>query len=71
LILHIINYSVRGIILLIGVLLVSGVMFPDYNDSGLYRVMGFVFILFGLYRLILYYTQQKRLKRENDNESDS
>lgn len=57
---HIINYSIRLLIIIIGVLLVSGLLSNPTWDSSFLRIMGIIFILFGVYRIVIYYSQVKR-----------
>ena len=64
----ILNYTVRGLIVLLGVLLFFGVIVPPQADTAMVRVFGVVFILFGLYRIATYYTAQKRSRREQERE---
>lgn len=59
---HILNYTVRGAIVLIGVLLLTGVLFPKNADTQMMKVFGVIFILFGLYRMAMYYSNTKRYK---------
>lgn len=77
---HIINYAIRGLIILIGIFLLSGAYNNDRMDASLLRVMGAIFILFGVYRIVLYRTQMKKYNFsdrkenedfENDNEDDN
>ena len=67
--LHIVNYTIRALIVIVGILLVSGVLSsPEWDDSFL-RIMGIIFILFGIYRIVLYKNQIKKynfLKDEDD-----
>ena len=67
---HILNYTVRGAIVLIGVLLLTGVLFPKNADATLMRVFGVVFILFGVYRIAMYYMQVKKYNFQITNEED-
>ena len=67
---HIINYGIRGLIIVIGILLISGLLSsPEWDDSFL-RIMGLIFILFGIYRIVIYRSQYKRFKltRRDDDE---
>lgn len=57
--LKVINYSFRGLILVLGVLFLTGLVeFTGNRDYDL--VMGIIFVMFGLYRLLTYHSQQKR-----------
>ena len=64
----IINYLVRATILVLGILLVAGVFTPENTDGSMFQGMGAMFILFGIYRLAIYRTQLKKLKRESDED---
>lgn len=66
---RIINYGIRSVIVILGILIITGVIL-DQMDSQMRIVFGSVFILFGLYRLTMYYTQEKRYKflDEEDDE---
>ncbi len=69
---QIINYSIRILIIIIGILLISGILSsPEWDDSFL-RIMGVVFILFGIYRVIIYRSQVKRynFSREEEDENE-
>jgi hypothetical protein len=68
--LKIINYTIRGLIVVIGILLVSGVLMPRNADGGILRVMGVIFILFGSYRLMMFHSQHKRYFRNDEEQSD-
>lgn len=64
----IINYAVRVVIVILGIILLTGAFAPENADLALYRVMGVVFILFGIYRIAMYHINLKRYRRENDDE---
>lgn len=64
----IINYGIRILIILLGLLSVSGILMPEDSDPTMMRVFGVVFVLFGFYRLALYRANKKRynsIKDEN------
>ncbi|MFC2130329.1 hypothetical protein ACFLSQ_02730 [Bacteroidota bacterium] len=68
---QIINYSIRGLIIIIGILLISGILSsPEWDDSFL-RIMGIVFILFGVYRVIIYRSQVKRYNFSEEEEDEN
>ena len=69
-ILRIINYGVRIIIVVIGILLLSGLILGDI-DPQFRIIVGIVFVLFGLYRISLLYTQEKRYKFMRDDEDEN
>ncbi len=64
----IINYGIRSLIILFGLLLLTGVVAPPQTDTAMLRVFGVIFILFGSYRIATYYTAQKRSSREQERE---
>jgi hypothetical protein len=68
--LHIVNYFVRGIIVIIGIILVSGVLKPQGDTSYFMQVMGVIFLLFGTYRLISYYSASQKYKSLNTISED-
>jgi len=68
---HIINYIVKIMIIIIGLILISGIIPITNEDTTLFRIMGGVFILFGVYRLAIYKMKYKEYnfnKEENENE---
>ncbi|HRP01720.1 MAG TPA: hypothetical protein PLE30_03635 [Candidatus Kapabacteria bacterium] len=68
-ILRIINYTVRILIVVIGILLLSGIILSDLEPQ--FRIMaGIVFTLFGIYRISLLYTQEKRYKFMKEDDDD-
>ncbi len=62
----VINYGIRILIILLGLLFVSGYIMPEDSDPTMMRVFGAVFVLFGFYRLALYRANKKRYKSKND-----
>ncbi len=67
-ILTIINYLIRGLIVVLGILLVSGVLSPEGMDDTMYRVMGALFLLFGIYRIITYKAKRSRYYGGDDED---
>ncbi|ROL61170.1 hypothetical protein D9V86_07145 [Bacteroidetes/Chlorobi group bacterium ChocPot_Mid] len=67
---HIINYSIRFLIIIIGVLLVSGLLSNPTWDTTFLRIMGIIFILFGVYRIIIYYSQVKRYNFDSQEDEE-
>ena len=65
---HIINYVIRILIIVIGAVFASGIFTPKSQDSGMMRIMGIVLILWGLYRILTYRTRVKQLDREQNDE---
>jgi hypothetical protein len=65
----ILNYGIRFIILIIGVLLVTGVFSTaDPEKNSILRIFGVIFIIFGLLRLFMYYNSLKRYRKEDKDE---
>lgn len=56
--------------LIVGIVLVTGVLFPNSPDRFMTQVMGAVFILWGIYRIIIYRNNLKRYKGINDEEPE-
>jgi len=48
--------------------LLLGILNPSPNDQVLSRSIGGLVTAFGIYRLALYYYQQKRERQENEDE---
>jgi len=69
------NYAVKALIIVVGILFVTGVLFPNEGDKTLYRVMGTIFILYGIYRIIVFREKIKKynfseLSENDDNEEN-
>jgi len=64
--LKILNYTIRIIIIILGIMLTAGWLAPQEGDGTMFRVMGIIFILFGIYRVVTFHTQSKRYKRDED-----
>ncbi len=56
---HVINIAVRVLVLLLGGLILAGVPPFGVLDSPLQEVFGSVVLLFGLFRLVSYFSQRK------------
>ncbi len=69
-----INYIIRALVIAVGIVLVSGVLTPPGGDNTMFTIMGIVVILFGIYRILTYYSGLKRynfeLKRSENEEND-
>jgi hypothetical protein len=63
----ILNYAARGMVVVVGLIWVSGLLPGIGHDVNL-RMFGIVFILFGLYRLATFYTQQIEYRRYQHDE---
>ncbi len=63
---NILNYSVRGAMVVFGLLMVFGVFTAPRQDPSLMRMMGIVMILFGVYRMAMYYTKQQQRRHDEE-----
>ncbi len=61
-VLRILNYGVRLLIVVLGIAILLGYILPPNVESQIRWVFGIIFILFGIYRLSMYWTQEKRYK---------
>ena len=68
--LHIINYIVRVAIIIIGIVFISGVFLPPNSDTTMFRVMGGVFVLFGIYRIVVYRMKYREYNFGNYEEEE-
>ncbi|MFA6571242.1 MAG: hypothetical protein WCT77_08395 [Bacteroidota bacterium] len=68
--LKILNYSIRTLIIVIGVLMVTGVLTPPGADPTIAKALGIIFILYGLYRIIRFRTRTIQLKKEEDEDEN-
>lgn len=57
-------------IVILGLLIITSTIF-EQMDTQMRIVFGVVFILFGIYRLIMYYTQERRYKFLEENDEDN
>ncbi|MDA3843478.1 MAG: hypothetical protein PF588_03800 [Candidatus Kapabacteria bacterium] len=74
--LKIINYTVRSIFIVIGIVMLTGLVeLPPQYDGSFAVIVGIVFILFGIYRIIIYKSQSKRynfdVETQEDNEENT
>ena len=67
--LHIVNYIVRIFIIIIGLIFLLDII-PSNNDTTPFRVMGAVFVLFGIYRIVLYRMKYKEYNFRNENDEN-
>lgn len=70
-----INYLSRIIVIIVGIVLVTGILNPrGSEDTSMMTVIGVVCILFGIYRIVTYHTQLKRynfnLSNRNEDEEE-
>ena len=67
----ILNYSVRLLLIIVGFLLAFGILSSkNSSDDQVYvfRVMGVIVVLFGIYRIIMYHSNLKSLQENEENE---
>ena len=74
-VMHIVNYAIRGFIFLLGILMLFRVPPFDQSDKILMNGLGIIFILFGALRLITYYQATHRFQETDiyiheDEETD-
>jgi len=55
-----VNYSARLLVLVVGVLLVTGVVASDSFEIHIQRTFGAMMIAFGAYRTIVYHVRRKQ-----------
>jgi hypothetical protein len=67
---HIINYGIRIAIIIIGILFLCGVVTLPNGDDTLYNMLGGIFILFGLYRIVLYRMKTKQYQSIFNDDSE-
>lgn len=68
----ILNYSIRILVIVIGLALLSGIIKPESMmvEDYVFRVMGIVIVLFGIYRLISYRNALKRYNFSNKSDEE-
>lgn len=67
---HIINYLVRILIIVIGIILITGKFAPKNADTTLMTVMGVILILWGIFRLVTYWTRVKQFNRQQRDDEE-
>ena len=67
----IVNYIIRILIIVIGIIFVSGLIVPADGDVTRFRVMGVIFILFGFYRVAMYRMKSKQYDFNKKTETDN
>ena len=68
----IINYFVKFLTIIIGLIFLTGVFLPsEVTGQPMVRVLGAVLVVWGIYRIIIYRIQLKRYKGNDDVESHS
>jgi len=69
----ILNYIVRGLVAIVGILLLTGVISINTLEDTTQKVLGAIMVIWGVYRIIAYYfalKNQKYLEGEEDDEDD-
>ena len=69
--LRLINYGIRIAIIVVGILLVSGAIPLKNTDDSFIKPMGYLFIIFGVYRIVTYYLSLRRISKEESNETEN
>lgn len=66
------NIGIRVVMILLGAaMIIAGLFFSDrLNDSTLITVMGVIVMLFGIYRLSMYWIHADRYQFDNDEEDE-
>lgn len=68
---NIINYTVRMLIVIMGIIIASGLFLPQNADPTLFRLTGIILIVWGIFRIVTYRRKLKRyLKELEDDEND-
>jgi uncharacterized membrane protein HdeD (DUF308 family) len=70
-ILIIINYIIRSITVILGLLLIIEV-FPAPSESmaSVWRIMGIIMVFWGFYRIIIYTIKRKTYYKDENDEDD-
>jgi uncharacterized membrane protein len=63
----IINYTIRGLVIIVGLVLVFGLIDIPEDLRSMAMPIGVVAIIFGVYRMVMFYSQNKRYKSYIDN----
>lgn len=68
----ILNYGIRLIIIILGILIFFDYFNISRGDVRMVKAIGVIMVLFGLYRIVTYYHASKRYKRvsEKNNEEE-
>lgn len=65
----IVNYVFRASFILIGAYFLYATEQIPLEDPTLIRVLGAVFILFGIYRIVNFYVLQRKIARESKDQN--
>lgn len=66
----ILNYGVRIIIIVFGIIFVFNLLDIKQGDITMLRAIGIIMILFGVYRLLTYKAAVSRYKNSNNDDED-
>lgn len=64
----ILNYGIRLIIIILGLLIFFDYFNMSRGDMMMVRAIGGIMVLFGMYRIFSYYTASKRYRRKDDQD---
>jgi hypothetical protein len=68
---NIINYIIRIFFIIFGFILATGIFPPaESGEREMFQVLGVVFIIWGLYRSITFYTYSKRYRKDISDEEE-
>lgn len=63
---NILNYAIRILIMAIGVVLILGVVPIPNTEPFVVQVMGAIFILWGVFRIVTYRARLKEMQEDED-----
>lgn len=69
--LNIVNYVVRILIIVVGAIFTTGWIVPKDGDITRYRIMGIVFMLFGIYRIVMYRMKSRQYDFSSEEEENN
>jgi hypothetical protein len=66
----ILNYGIRIIIIVFGVLIFFDYFNMSRGDTSMVKAVGVIMVLFGAYRIFSFYTASNRYQRLKDDDND-
>jgi hypothetical protein len=69
-VLIIVNYLIRGIFIVVGILIISGLVFPKAFDKTTLNIIGGLFIFWGIYRIIIFRLKMKKYQTHEEDEDE-
>jgi len=63
-----INYGIRAIVLLVGIMIMTGYFAPPGFDLTYRLIFGGIVIVFGIFRIITYYSYTKRHYQDDEDD---